>query len=159
MNLTSKSRYGIKIMLDLANHIDRTTLRRDIVARQGIPADYLDQILLRLRRAGLVKSLRGRTGGYHLARAAAEISAWDIFEAVEDMVYPTECLDDGCDFEMACSSKEAWERIFFVMQSALKKVRLDELLRQGLEPHQMCPALGQRSCHGGGVRHFEASPQ
>ncbi|MBP9709367.1 MAG: Rrf2 family transcriptional regulator, partial [Oligoflexales bacterium] len=64
MNLTSKSRYALKIMMDMVFHHSQVQ-RRDLSNRQGVPPDYLDQILMRLRRAGLLESTRGRSGGYH----------------------------------------------------------------------------------------------
>lgn len=134
MNLTSKSRYALKIMIDLACYGNEGQLvrRNEISARQGIPTDYLDQIMIRLRSGKLVASTRGRSGGYKLARAACEISAWDVFSSVEEGIVPVECIESGhvCDFENSCSSKDAWTKIFSDIRSSLKLILLSDLAGQ-----------------------------
>ena len=134
MNITSKSRYALKIMMDLAHYsplpsplpgplpsLLPTTLengsatgktpgsaiirRNDIARRQGIPTEYLDQIMMRLRGANLVDSVRGRAGGYRLGRNAESITLWDVFASVEDSIFPVECVAHGdrCGFENSAS--------------------------------------------------------
>ena len=83
MNVTSKSRYALKFMIELASG-EELRSRSDISRRQGIPIDYMDQILSRLRASGLVKTTRGRSGGVSLNKDASEITSWEIFDAVEE---------------------------------------------------------------------------
>jgi Rrf2 family iron-sulfur cluster assembly transcriptional regulator len=134
MNLTSKSRYALKIMMDLAYYgaSDRLVRRHEMSARQGIPSDYLDQIMIKLRAGRLVKSTRGRSGGYRLSRHADDISMWDLFTAVEETIVPVECITSGhaCDFERSCSSKDAWSRIFSSLRQSLSAISLGQLARQ-----------------------------
>ena len=130
MNLTSRSRYALKIMLDLSNSLDDQLVKRhDIVARQGIPVKYLDQILLRLRRGGLIESIRGRSGGYKIARGPQVITVWEVFRAVEDGLYPALCLDKQtkCDHQDYCSSSEPWHAIFNTIRSSLTAITLTDL--------------------------------
>jgi len=149
MNITSKSRYAIKIMMDLALHRDLPHVhRRDIAKRQGVPADYLDQIMQRLRRGGLVDSVRGRGGGYRLSRAPEAITVWDLFETVEDSLYPVECLDDSdaCDFEVSCAAKPAWDVILGSVRRSLASLTIAELVAREPALHKMCPVGGVREC-------------
>ncbi|MES2744980.1 MAG: Rrf2 family transcriptional regulator [Bdellovibrionota bacterium] len=127
MNLTSRSRYALKIMLDLSHRRREPLVRRqEIVARQGIPSKYLDQILIRLRRSGLVESVRGRTGGYRIGRDIEQISMWEVFRAVEDGIYPVECVDEhhGCEFMQSCAAVEPWQIIFATLRGCLEGMTL-----------------------------------
>ena len=136
MNVTSKSRYALKIMMDLTEHsrVQATPVaqRNDIAMRQGIPFDYLDQNLSRLRPAGLVGSVRGRSGGYRLLKAAEDVSVWEIFQAVEDGFQPVQCLEGGvgCVSEHHCSSKDAWGLISSAIRSALSGIILGDLIHR-----------------------------
>lgn len=127
MNLTSKSRYALKVMVDLALHLDQPKQQRqDIVKRQGIPADYIDQILARLRKADLVESIRGRNGGFTLKKSPEDITAWDIFQAAEDSIYSVQCLDNSglCHFDESCPTKTIWTDIYDNISSGLSKKSL-----------------------------------
>jgi Rrf2 family protein len=132
MNITSKSRYALKIMMDLAATSDGSlTHRADIAGRQGIPLDYMDQILGRLRDARLIASTRGRAGGYRLARPATEVSALAIFTAVEDAFEPVSCLESGtggCMVESICGAKDAWSEISHAIHKSLSGILLSELV-------------------------------
>lgn len=162
MNLTSKSRYALKIMMDLAHYgADRALVRRgDIAARQGVPTDYLDQIMIKLRSGHLVESTRGRNGGYRLARSPEVITMWDLFSSVEDSMIPVECLASGeaCDFETSCSSREAWKMIFSALKSSLSQISLaqlradweNEMTVQGVALSATPDKIAVRECRGGG---------
>lgn len=135
MNLTSKSRYALKIMMDLAScaapgEADGVTHRAVIAVRQGIPLDYMDHVLSRLRDAGLIASVRGRGGGYRLARKASEVSIWEVFMAVEDSFQPVQCLDGehACVVEDVCSSRDAWADISSAIRHSLSGIILADLV-------------------------------
>ena len=152
MNFTSRSRYALKIMMDLAFYRGEPLIRRsEIAGRQGVPADYLDQIMIRLRAGGLVDSIRGRNGGYRLARDPDEISLWQIFRCVEDAIYPVECLSDHseCDSEDGCVSKSVWTDIFSAIQLPLEKMSLAEIADRWNDERLMCPIGGVRECRPG----------
>lgn len=152
MNLTSRSRYALKIMLDMARYESADLVKRhDIVARQGVPEKYLDQIMIRLRRAGLVTSVRGRLGGYRIGRPACDISAWDVFRAVEDGLYPVLCVDEThgpCGFEHSCMANEPWRLIFQAVQGPLQNLRLSEMATASRAADR-APDSGARECPPG----------
>lgn len=92
MKLSSKGRYGVRALFDIAFHNDgKPTQIREIAEREAIPARFLEQIFQDLKRAGLIGSKRGPRGGYHLARPASEISVGDVIRALEG---PVAVLDD-----------------------------------------------------------------
>jgi Rrf2 family protein len=130
MNITAKSRYALKIMMDLAAVPEGLTQRHDIAARQGIPLDFMDHVLCRLREAGLIASARGRAGGYRLARPADGISVLEIFTTVEDAFQPVQCLDggQGCVVEHVCSSRDAWSEISQAISGSLSGIILADLV-------------------------------
>ena len=131
MNITSKSRYALKIMLDLSQCApNEHTHRTGVAERQGIPLDYMDHILSRLRERQLIASIRGRGGGYRLARPPAQIDVWQIFSAVEDGFKPVQCLDSShnCQVEAFCSSKDAWSQIAESIYSSLSGISLGNLV-------------------------------
>ena len=158
-------------MMDLAYYAgtDPTTVvrRSEISRRQGIPTEYLDQIMIRLRAANLVDSVRGRSGGYRLGRGAAEISLWAVFASVEDSIYPVECVaskdanrvihktthgascNDGCGFESSCITRGAWSEIFDAMRAPLLTMTLATATTTWAEENRMCPVGGIRECRGG----------
>ncbi len=154
MNLTSKSRYALKIMMDLAHASEGSLVRRrDIVQRQGVPAKYLDQIMILLRRGSLIASIRGRSGGYALARAAVDITVWEIFSAVEEGIYPVRCLTDHgeneCSYTMACIAVDPWHMIFDSVTKSLEHLTLASLCKKSMDESKMCPILGIRECQPG----------
>jgi Rrf2 family cysteine metabolism transcriptional repressor len=137
MNITSKTRYGLKTLLDIAfHHRVGPVQRRHIAIRQGIPTDYMDQILMRLRNNGLIHSLRGREGGYHLALDPEEITIWDIAQAVEDEPYSVEnhtATDSESAYATMYLTSPAWDQVAQAIQIQLKKVTLAVLLDEGEE--------------------------
>lgn len=168
MNITSKSRYALKIMMDLAHYspisptpedgseavkapLSAIIRRNDIARRQGIPTEYLDQIMMRLRGAHLVDSVRGRAGGYRLGRHAESITLWDVFASVEDSIFPVECVAHGdrCGFENSCITRGPWTEIFESMRAPLVNMTLADATSRWADEHRMCPAGGIRECRGG----------
>jgi Rrf2 family iron-sulfur cluster assembly transcriptional regulator len=113
---------------------DALAHRSDVSARQGIPLEYMDQILGRLRDAGLIASTRGRGGGYRLAKEAAEISMHDIFTSVEDAYQPVQCLDghkEGvapCGASPICVSKDVWSDISLAISRSLSGIILADVV-------------------------------
>lgn len=96
MKLSSRGRYGVRALFDIAFHSEgKPTQIREIAERELIPQRFLEQIFQDLRRAGLIASKRGPRGGYHLARPAAEITVGDVLRAVEGAVATMAPEDDG----------------------------------------------------------------
>ena len=138
MNLTTRTRFGLKAILDIAfHHSAGPVQRRQIAQRQGIPTDYMDQILMKLRAAGLIQSLRGRDGGYHLAKEADKISILDVLEAVEETEKLTSSQNapGGSDENYATKylSDPAWEAVTMAMRRQLRRSTLQQMLEDAEE--------------------------
>ena len=129
MQITSKSRYALKIMMELAQAGENQLSKRAFIAtKHKIPLDFMDQITLRLRKKHLLTSVRGPLGGLRLSLPADQITVWDIFFAVEDHIYPVRCLHEhSCDQEHDCIAYDAWHTIFFAIQNELKTRNLSSL--------------------------------
>ena len=110
MRLTTKGRYAVTAMLDLAIHATEGPVPlADISQRQGISLSYLEQLFARLRRQGLVSSARGPGGGYRLAHAASEIAVVDVINAIDENVNVTRCGGEGnCQDGEPCLTHELW---------------------------------------------------
>ncbi len=110
MRLTTKGRYAVTAMLDLALHATEGPVPlAEISQRQGISLSYLEQLFSRLRRQGLVDSARGPGGGYRLARAASEIAVVDVINAIDENVNVTRCGGKGdCQDGEPCLTHELW---------------------------------------------------
>ncbi|MGZ8904020.1 MAG: Rrf2 family transcriptional regulator, partial [Methylobacter sp.] len=110
MRLTTKGRYAVTAMLDLAFHsqIKPVTLT-DIATRQTISLSYLEQLFARLRRANMVKGIRGPGGGYTLSGLAVDINIADIIAAVDEPIHATKCGGEGnCQKNQACLTHDLW---------------------------------------------------
>jgi Rrf2 family protein len=131
MNITAKTRYGMKALLDIAFHsANGPVQRRQIAQRQAIPTDYMDQILLRLKSKGLIKSLRGRDGGYHLGSDPSQINLLDVVLAVEDEPYNGEIplLDPNLAYATKQISDPAWEDVLQALKRQLRRTTLAQML-------------------------------
>lgn len=138
MNLSSKTRYALKIMIDLGSRGEEYRAdRSEMIENHGIPAHYLDQILLRLKRGGLIQSFRGRRGGYLLAKSPEHISAYEIVSVVEDTVAPVLCVVSPslCEHHGNCISEPAWHTIFMTIRSSLESLTLVDLI--SAESHKL----------------------
>jgi Rrf2 family protein len=130
MKLSTKGRYGTRAMIDIALYKESgSTLLKDIASRQGISLKYLDHILSSLRKAGLIKNVRGKGGGYSLTRPAAQITLCEIIEAVEGTLAPVECVDnpDYCKKTSTCSAHDVWVKVRESIEDVLRKTSLQSL--------------------------------
>ena len=133
MRLTSKGRYAVMAMADLAlaGGPDRAVPLQDIADRQQISLSYLEQLFARLRRAGLVAGMRGPGGGYRLARGAGAIVVADIITAVNEPMKVTRCKDGGrgCMAKGArCVTHELWEDLGRTIQTYLDRISLEDVI-------------------------------
>ena len=132
MRLTTKGRYAVTAMLDLAFHsqIKPVTLT-DIAARQTISLSYLEQLFARLRRANMVKGIRGPGGGYTLAGKASDINIADIIAAVDEPLDATKCGGEAnCQKEQACLTHDLWMGLSEQIREYLKGITLAQLLEK-----------------------------
>ena len=145
MKLSTKGRYGLRAMIDLARYSEVEPVSiNSIAARQNISERYLEQLVALLRKAGLVKSIRGATGGYILAKDAAEISVGDILRALEGSLEPVKCAafysEEGCMASDGCVTKYVWQKINDSINETVNQMMLDELVRESknLNPSGAC---------------------
>ncbi|MCE8026391.1 MULTISPECIES: Fe-S cluster assembly transcription factor [Halomonadaceae] len=133
MRLTTKGRYAVTAMLDLALNADKGAISlADIARRQEISLPYLEQLFARLRRAGLVNSVRGPGGGYLLAVPAAEISVARVIDAVDESVDATRCqgLSD-CQQGDTCLTHHLWCELSGQIRGFLDGITLGQLVEHG----------------------------
>ncbi len=132
MRLTTKGRYAVTAMLDLAFYSQvRPVTLTDIAARQTISLSYLEQLFARLRRAGMVKGVRGPGGGYKLCRKASEINVADIITAVNESLDSTKCGGEAnCQKEQSCLTHDLWMGLSDQIRSYLEGISLADLLEK-----------------------------
>lgn len=137
MRLTTKGRFAVTAMLDLALHGDEGPVSlAGISARQKISLSYLEQLFGKLRRRSLVESVRGPGGGYNLARDAALVSVADIVRAVEEPIDSTQCGGrENCHDNHRCMTHDLWEELNSAVYGFLEGVKLSQLVeRQRTKP-------------------------
>ncbi len=132
MKLTTKGRYAVTAMLDLAIHDAAGPVAlADIAQRQGISLSYLEQLFARLRKRGLVRSVRGPGGGYQLGREASGIAVSDVIWAVDEMVDATRCAGrENCQGEERCLTHDLWNDLSQQIREFLSGIDLAELVER-----------------------------
>jgi len=135
MNLTTKGRYAVMAMVDLAMNSDQKPVSlADISARQDIALSYLEQIFMHLRRAGIVKSVRGPGGGYTVAYDPAKMTISQIVAAVDESIKMTRCSDsseEGCSKTKAkCITHNLWEGLSRKIEEYLSSISLDDVCQR-----------------------------
>jgi Rrf2 family iron-sulfur cluster assembly transcriptional regulator len=132
MRLTSKGRYAVTAMLDVALHTNAGPVPlADISARQEISLSYLEQLFARLRKHGLVSSVRGPGGGYQLGRPASEISVSEVISAVDESVDATRCQGKSdCQGGAKCLTHTLWSDLSTRIEDFLTHITLGELVSQ-----------------------------
>lgn len=134
MKLSTKGKYGLRAMIDLAQYSEQETVSiSSISLRQGISESYLEQLVAKLRKAGLVKSIRGAQGGYQLAKPSEEISVGDILRALEGNLEAVDCKafnEQGCDGADLCVAKYVWQRINESIARTVDEMKLNQLVEE-----------------------------
>lgn len=125
-------------MIDMARYSGEEPVSiNSIAARQGISERYLEQLVSLLKKAGLVKSIRGAGGGYILARDMEEISVGDILRALEGNLEPVRCAafysEEGCMASDGCVTKYVWQKINESINRTVDEMKLDELVKESRE--------------------------
>src|SRR5512136_1641075 len=127
MRLSTKGRYGVRALVDIAiNGDDGPVLLKDIAKRQGISAQYLEHLVAPLIRAGILRSIRGAKGGIALARAPEEIRLSHVIEVLEGSVAPVECVDNPalCARSDECATRDVWSDIKAAILGVLDSITL-----------------------------------
>ena len=132
MRLTTRGRYAVTAMLDLALHYEHGPVSlAEIAKRQGISQSYLEQLFAKLRRNRLVDGLRGPGGGYKLGRRSDTISVADVIDAVNESVDATRCGGQrNCQDEHRCLTHDLWEDLSTQIRQFLSEVSLDQLVKR-----------------------------
>ncbi|MDH2925355.1 BadM/Rrf2 family transcriptional regulator [Nicoletella semolina] len=144
MKLTSKGRYAVTAMLDIALHGKKEPVSlADIAERQSISLSYLEQLFALLRREGIVSSVRGPGGGYQLGKDEQDITVGTIIRAVNEGVDVTKCKGSGnCRQDSRCLTHSLWERLEMQIENFLHTIPLSELVEEHSEHN--CEA---EKCH------------
>ena len=133
MKISTKGRYAVRVMLDLAlNNTGECIKVKDIAARQGISEKYMEQIIAVLNKAGYVKSVRGAQGGYRIAKAPEEYTVGMILRLTEGSMAPVACLEEGahpCGRASRCRTLPVWNRLGQLIGDYLDSVTLQDLLK------------------------------
>ena len=138
MNFTTKSRYAVNALADLQHlsDYDNPVSLKDIAIRQGIDLTYLEQLFRKLRIAGIVKSVRGRNGGYVYASHPQEISIKRIMDAVEENLDATNCAGtSSCRAGHQCNSHKLWDDLNNVVDQFLSEISISDLVQKPRNPH------------------------
>lgn len=135
MKISTKGRYGLRAFIDLAIYSEEAPVSiNSISARQDISERYLEQLMAKLKKAGLVKSIRGAGGGYVLARKAEEISAGEVLRALEGSLEPVVCAafhpEEECSVKESCVTKYVWQKLNESMTQAVDEIKISTLVEK-----------------------------
>ena len=138
MKLSTKGKYGLRAIIDLARFSEKEPVSIGCIAmRQKLSERYLEQLFALLKKAGLVKSIRGASGGYVLARDASQISVGDVLRALEGNLEPVRCAafysEEGCMASDECVTKYVWQKINDSINKTVNEIKLDELVKESRE--------------------------
>ena len=133
MRLSTRTRYGIIAIVELAGYYQQGPLRiKDIAAKQNISIKYLEQLMTTLKAAGLVGSVRGAKGGYVLAKPPGEIKLSDCFSCLEGPIATVECVedDDFCSKVSDCVARDVWVRLENAINEVLSSITLQDMIEK-----------------------------
>ena len=135
MNFTAKEDYGIRAVLDIALHREHAPIQaREIATRQNIPEQFLEQVLATLRRAGIIRSIRGASGGYDLARPAHQTTVGEIMRALSGAIVPIQCANDEgfgkCEAQESCSVSIFWCKLKEAILGVVDGTSIQDLIDQ-----------------------------
>ena len=138
MKISTKGRYGLRILLDLAlreNNAPR--MIRDIAESQQISEKYISRLIIDLRRANMVRSIRGAKGGFRLARKPEELTLLDIVEAMEGPLSIVDCVraPEKCGHHASCVTRDIWDRLNSEFRESMRKITLQEIIEQYRRHH------------------------
>ncbi|HDH98916.1 MAG: RrF2 family transcriptional regulator [Deltaproteobacteria bacterium] len=134
MKLSTRSRYGSRMMLDLAQHYDEGPVQiGDVSKREDISVKYLEQLIIPLKKANFVKSVRGPKGGHMLAKPPEEITVGEIVRILEGGINLSNCIENPevCDRTRDCLTRGVWEEATKAMYDKLNSVTLSKIINEG----------------------------
>ncbi len=131
MKLSTRTRYGMRAIIELAENDRKRPLQLKVIAqRQDISAKYLEQLMVVLKSAGFVRSIRGAKGGYLLAKAPNQIKLSDIFHCLEGTVSTVECIEneDYCKRAADCVARQVWTQVQEAIENVLQSITLQDVV-------------------------------
>lgn len=134
MKLSTRSRYGTRMMLDMAQHYNEgPTQIGNIAKRQDISVKYLEQLIIPLKKANYIKSVRGPKGGHILAKSPEEITVGEIVNLLEGGITLTDCIEkpDICNRSSHCLTRGVWQEATKAMYNKLNSITLAEMIKRG----------------------------
>jgi len=159
MKLSTRGKYGVRAVFEIARHFGKGPLTiKEIADRQGISFSYLEQILHRLGKAGVVESIRGPAGGYLLKRKPSELTIGDIVRVLEGPIALSHCLEPGvsgeCHQTDDCVARMVWAKVGAKIDEVLDSISFDDLLHQSdtqkaagfLKPKRKAAWAGKGAC-------------
>ncbi|MCL2618394.1 MAG: Rrf2 family transcriptional regulator [Defluviitaleaceae bacterium] len=137
MKISTKGRYGLLAMIDIAAHQSGGSVSlRSVAERNELSENYLEQLLSTLRKAGLVRSIRGAGGGYVLAKPPETISMGDILRTLEGSLAPVDCISDDPDCEgvgcVSCVTRPIWQKMYRSLNNVIDNTKLADLAEEYL---------------------------
>ena len=134
VKLSTKGRYGLRALIDLAQYGEKEAVSiQSISVRQQISDSYLEQLVRKLKKAGLVTSLRGAQGGYRLAKPAEEISVGDVLRALEGSIEAVSCLEGenpSCVGKDLCVARYVWQKVNKSIQETVDSIMISQLVEE-----------------------------
>ncbi len=151
MNLSTKGRYGLRALIDLAVYCEEDAVSiQSIAKRQNISDRYLEQLMGKLKKAGLVTSVRGSGGGYRLARPAREISVGEVLRALEGNLDAVTCPgneeEQGCEGADLCVTRYVWKRINDSITQAVDSIMIEQLVEESRRIRKEKGQICSQSC-------------
>ncbi len=132
--ISTRGRYAIRILLDLAEHADGALIpMKEVAARQGISLKYIERIMPALRNSGLIESTHGIGGGYRLAKPPETVTLWEILSLAEGDLAPVACLETGaepCGRAPICKTLPVWQGYYALTKDYFSNLTLADLLKQ-----------------------------
>jgi Rrf2 family transcriptional regulator, cysteine metabolism repressor len=130
MKFSTRAEYGLKAMANLATDFPAQRTVRDISRKENISVKYLERLMGELRNRNLVKSQKGKSGGYTLARKPASIKVGEIVEVLDGPIAPMKCVGKFCALEHQCSSSFVWTKVGAQIKKTLYAIKLSDLINK-----------------------------
>jgi len=146
MKISTKIRYGTRAMLELASHYGEGPIElKEIARRENVSLKYLEQVIVPLRTAGLVKSVRGSKGGYLLAKPPSEVCLKDLVEILDGPIHLIECLNDPrvCQKIPSCVTRDIWKEVSEAIHGIFHSITLEDMVKRRREKEGIIPPMYQ----------------
>lgn len=140
MKLSTRTRYAVRAMIELAQNEPNKPLQLKVIAeRQDISVKYLEQLMAVLRSAGLIRSVRGSKGGYVLSRPASQVRLSDVLHCLEGSVMTVECVEDNqsCARAAECAARQVWVKVQQAIEEVLQSITLQDVVDMARDAKQM----------------------